>query len=91
MYGISESQQQCEAQRVYLILFGVLGKISGALLAIPNPVLGGLTTFLFASVAVSRLRVLSYVRFTRRDRFVLAAAFIRCRRPSRTGDLHKPV
>jgi xanthine/uracil permease len=31
-------------------------------------------TFLFASVAVSRLRVLSYVRFTRRDRFVLAAA-----------------
>jgi xanthine/uracil permease len=51
-----------------------LGKISGALLAIPNPVLGGITTFLFASVAVSGLRVLSYVRFTRRDRFVLAAA-----------------
>ncbi|KAJ7815876.1 xanthine/uracil permease [Mycena olivaceomarginata] len=59
---------------VFLILFGVLGKISGALLAIPNPVLGGITTFLFASVAVSGLRVLSYVRFTRRDRFVLAAA-----------------
>ncbi|KAJ7232318.1 Xanthine/uracil permease [Mycena haematopus] len=58
----------------FLILFGVLGKISGALLAIPNPVLGGVTTFLFASVAVSGLRVLSYVRFTRRDRFVLAAA-----------------
>ncbi|KAJ7867443.1 xanthine/uracil permease [Mycena leptocephala] len=59
---------------VFLILFGILGKISGALLAIPNPVLGGVTTFLFASVAVSGLRVLSYVRFTRRDRFVLAAA-----------------
>ncbi|KAJ6596352.1 xanthine/uracil permease [Mycena vulgaris] len=59
---------------VFLILFGVLGKISGALLAIPNPVLGGVTTFLFASVAVSGLRVLAYVRFTRRDRFVLAAA-----------------
>ncbi|KAJ7510694.1 xanthine/uracil permease [Mycena galericulata] len=59
---------------VFLILFGVLGKISGALLAIPNPVLGGVTTFLFASVAVSGLRVLSFTRYTRRDRFVLAAA-----------------
>ncbi|PCH40682.1 xanthine/uracil permease [Wolfiporia cocos MD-104 SS10] len=58
----------------FLILFGVLGKISGVFLAIPNPVLGGVTTFLFASVAVSGIRVLSYNRFTRRDRFVLAAA-----------------
>ncbi|CAL1699870.1 unnamed protein product [Somion occarium] len=59
---------------VFLILFGVLGKISGVFLAIPNPVLGGVTTFLFATVAVSGLRVLSYTSFTRRDRFVLAAA-----------------
>ncbi|RPD67033.1 Xanthine/uracil permease [Lentinus tigrinus ALCF2SS1-6] len=59
---------------LFLILFGVLGKISGVFLAIPNPVLGGVTTFLFASVAVSGLRVLSYTRFTRRDRFVLGAA-----------------
>ncbi|KAI0750925.1 Xanthine/uracil permease [Daedaleopsis nitida] len=58
----------------FLILFGVLGKISGVFLAIPNPVLGGVTTFLFASVATSGIRVLAYNRFTRRDRFVLAAA-----------------
>ena len=58
----------------FLILFGVLGKISGVFLAIPNPVLGGVTTFLFASVAVSGIRVLGYVRFTRRERFVLGAA-----------------
>jgi len=58
----------------FLILFGVLGKISGVFLAIPNPVLGGVTTFLFASVATSGVRVLSYTRFTRRDRFVLSAA-----------------
>ncbi|KAL0950318.1 hypothetical protein HGRIS_010293 [Hohenbuehelia grisea] len=58
----------------FLILFGILGKISGVFLAIPNPVLGGVTTFLFASVAVSGLRVLAYNRFTRRDRFILAAA-----------------
>ncbi len=58
----------------FLILFGVLGKISGVFLAIPNPVLGGVTTFLFASVATSGIRVLAYNEFTRRDRFVLAAA-----------------
>lgn len=34
-----------------------------------------MTTFLFATVATSGVRVLSYNRFTRRDRFVLAAAF----------------
>ncbi|KAF9515018.1 hypothetical protein BS47DRAFT_1372146 [Hydnum rufescens UP504] len=37
----------------FLVLFGILGKLSGVFLAIPNPVLGGVTTFLFASVAVS--------------------------------------
>lgn len=74
----------------FLILFGVLGKISGVFLAstylhpsplhvltssaVPNPVLGGVTTFLFASVTVSGIRVLSYISFTRRDRFILAAA-----------------
>lgn len=58
----------------FLILFGVIGKISGVFLAIPNPVLGGVTTFLFASVTVSGLRVLAYNKFTRRDRFVLGAA-----------------
>lgn len=58
----------------FLILFGILGKVSGVFLAIPNSVLGGVTTFLFASVATSGLRVLAYTQFTRRDRFVLAAA-----------------
>jgi len=58
----------------FLILFGILGKISGVFLAIPNPVIGGVTTFLFASVAVSGIRVLALMDFTRRDRFILAAA-----------------
>ena len=30
----------------FLILYGVLGKLSGVFLSIPNPVLGGVTTFL---------------------------------------------
>jgi xanthine/uracil permease len=58
----------------FLILFGVLGKISGVFLAIPNPVLGGVTTFLFASVLVSGMRILGYIKFGRRERFVLAGA-----------------
>ncbi|KAF5370579.1 hypothetical protein D9758_001959 [Tetrapyrgos nigripes] len=58
----------------FLILFGVVGKISGVFLAIPNPVLGGVTTFLFANVAVSGIRVLTYSTFNRRERFILAAA-----------------
>ena len=42
---------------------------------VPNSVLGGVTTFLFASVMTSGARVLSYIHWTRRDRFILAAAF----------------
>ena len=41
---------------------------------VPNSVLGGVTTFLFASVMASGIRVLAYMRWTRRDRFILAAA-----------------
>ncbi|KZO96903.1 xanthine/uracil permease [Calocera viscosa TUFC12733] len=59
----------------FIILFGILGKISGVFLAIPNSVLGGVTTFLFASVVASGIRVLSYLPWTRRDRFIVAAAF----------------
>lgn len=55
----------------FLILFGILGKISGAILAIPNSILGGVTTFLFATVAVAGLSILSSVKYTRRNRFVL--------------------
>lgn len=58
----------------FMILYGVLGKISGVFLSIPNPVLGGVTTFLFASVVAAGIKVISYIKFTRKDRFILAAA-----------------
>lgn len=58
-----------------LILYGVLGKVSGVFLSIPNPVLGGVTTFLFATVMVSGARVLSLVTWGRKERFVLGASF----------------
>ena len=43
----------------WLILFGILGKIAGCIRAIPSSVIGGVTSFLFMSVAVSGLSVLS--------------------------------
>jgi uracil-xanthine permease len=60
----------------WLVLYGVVGKLAGVFLSIPAPVLGGVTTFLFASVAVSGLRILSAHNLpkTRRDRFILAAS-----------------
>ncbi|KIJ29509.1 hypothetical protein M422DRAFT_36907 [Sphaerobolus stellatus SS14] len=58
----------------FLILFGVLGKISSIFLAIPNPVLGGVTTFPFASVVVFGAHVLGLNKLTRRERFILGAS-----------------
>ncbi|KAL9933042.1 hypothetical protein V8E36_008297 [Tilletia maclaganii] len=59
---------------MFLILFGVLGKIGGLVLAIPAPILGGVTTYLFGAVATSGLAILAKVKFTRRICFVVAAA-----------------
>lgn len=58
----------------FLILMGIFAKFSAALVAIPAPVLGGMTTFLFSAVAVSGIRIISTVPFTRRNRFILTAA-----------------
>ena len=53
---------------------GVFSKFAAALVAIPSPVLGGMTTFLFSAVAISGIRIISTVPFTRRNRFILTAA-----------------
>ena len=57
-----------------LIIFGVFSKISAAFLAIPAPLIGGMTVFLFASVATSGIRILGYLDWTRRDRVIVAAS-----------------
>ncbi|KAI9316312.1 permease family-domain-containing protein [Dichotomocladium elegans] len=57
-----------------LILFGIFGKIAAAFLAIPAPLIGGMTVFLFASVATSGIRILGYLEWTRRDRVIIAAS-----------------
>lgn len=58
----------------FLIVAGIFAKFAAALVSIPAPVLGGMTTFLFAAVAVSGVRIISTVPFTRRNRFILTAA-----------------
>ncbi|KAF2098784.1 Xanthine/uracil permease [Rhizodiscina lignyota] len=58
----------------WLIVMGIFSKFAAALVAIPSPVLGGMTTFLFSAVAISGIRIISTVPFSRRNRFVLTAA-----------------
>jgi hypothetical protein len=60
--------------RKYVLFFSYLRSKADRSHAVPNSVLGGVTTFLFASVATSGVRVLAYVKYTRRDRFIIAAA-----------------
>ncbi|KAG2198775.1 hypothetical protein INT47_010561 [Mucor saturninus] len=57
-----------------LILCGIFSKISAAFLAIPSPLIGGMTVFLFASVATSGIRILGYLDWTRRDRVIVAGS-----------------
>ncbi|KAL2890511.1 Uric acid-xanthine permease [Ceratocystis lukuohia] len=60
----------------FLIVMGIFAKFAAALVAIPSAVLGGMTTFLFASVAVSGMAIVARsVPFTRRNRFILTAGF----------------
>ncbi|TKY90096.1 hypothetical protein EX895_000094 [Sporisorium graminicola] len=59
----------------WLILFGIIGKLAGCVRAIPQPVLGGVLMILFGSIAVSGVKVLQNVTFTRRNRFILALSF----------------
>ena len=58
----------------FLVVMGVFSKFAAGLVAIPSPVLGGMTTFLFSAVAISGARIIQTVPFTRRNRFILTAA-----------------
>lgn len=60
----------------WLIIMGVVGKFSAAIVAIPHAVIGGMTTFLFTSVGVSGLAIMSRCKFNRRDRMVLAIGLV---------------
>lgn len=53
-----------------LFLMGIIGKFGAIFVAAPPAVIGGFTTFLFGSVAVSGIRIMAFAKWTRRDRFI---------------------
>ncbi|KAH9908873.1 Xanthine/uracil permease [Xylariomycetidae sp. FL2044] len=58
----------------FLIIMGIFAKFAASLVAIPEAVLGGMTTFLFCSVAVSGIAIITRgCQFNRRTRFILTA------------------
>jgi NCS2 family nucleobase:cation symporter-2 len=59
---------------MFLIIAGIFAKFAAAIVAIPNPVMGGMKTFLFASVVISGQAIVSKVPFNRRNRFILTAS-----------------
>lgn len=60
------------AGAIWLIFYGVIGKVGGIFGATPDAIIGGMTTFLFANVAVSGLSILSPLKWTVRNRFIVA-------------------
>ncbi|KAK4698600.1 uric acid-xanthine permease, partial [Phenoliferia sp. Uapishka_3] len=64
------SRQSGYACAFFLFLMGVIGKFGAIFVAMPVSVLGGMTTFLFTSVAVAGIRILAYAQWTRRARFI---------------------
>ncbi|KAL8290072.1 hypothetical protein RQP46_003011 [Phenoliferia psychrophenolica] len=68
------SRQSGYACAFFLFLMGVVGKFAAVFVAMPASVLGGMTTFLFGSVAVAGVRILAYVQWSRRSRFIATAS-----------------
>lgn len=60
----------------FLLIMGIFSKFAAAIVSIPKAVLGGMTTFLFTSVAVSGMKIICSSEFTRRDRFLLTASLL---------------
>lgn len=60
----------------FILMMGIFSKFAAAFVSIPKPVIGGMTTFLFTSVAVSGLAIISRNPITRRDRIVLTASLV---------------
>lgn len=53
---------------------GIFGKFGAVFGSMPPSVLGGMQVFLYSTIAVAGVRVLSLVEFSRRNRFILTAA-----------------
>lgn len=53
---------------------GIFGKFGAVFGSMPPSVLGGMQVFLYSTIVVAGVKVLSLVEFTRRNRFILTAA-----------------
>jgi xanthine/uracil permease len=53
---------------------GIFGKFGAVFGSMPPSVLGGMQVFLYSTIVVAGIKVLSLVEFTRRNRFILTTA-----------------
>ena len=59
---------------VWLLIFGVIAKIGAVILSIPDCVLGGALTFLFANIILSGIKLIGFRRIDRRTHYIVAAS-----------------
>jgi uracil-xanthine permease len=59
---------------IWMLIYGVFGKVGAFFTSIPPPVLGGMSTFLFANIATSGIKVMTSEGVNRRARFILAVS-----------------
>ena len=53
---------------------GIFGKFGAVFGSMPPSVLGGMQVFLYSTIVVAGIKVLSLIEFTRRNRFILTTA-----------------
>lgn len=58
----------------WLLCFGVIAKIGAWILSIPDCVLGGALTFLFANIIVSGVKLIGFDRIDRRTHYIVATS-----------------
>ena len=58
----------------FMVLLGFFPVVAGVFQAIPQPVLGGATILMFATVAVAGIKILSCVNLTKRNSIILAVS-----------------
>jgi len=60
----------------WIVLMGLLSKLSALINTVPDCVLGGMVTFLFANITVSGVRILGQHKMGRRCRMVVAGGLM---------------
>jgi uracil-xanthine permease len=60
----------------FMVLAGVASRFGAAIVALPQSVIGGMTTFLFTSIVVSGISILAKVKWSPRNRFIATAALV---------------